>query len=279
MASATARPLAARPAARIFPLISGDEFEALVADIREHGQREPIKVDRDGRVLDGRNRLRACRRLGIEPRVERVDVDADDAVALVLSPNLVRRHLASAQRAFVALELQKCRSSTRRKPRATAWIAQFSTTLPSTLLRIQAVFVVTSAWLDTARPTRAGLFGVVKVVWKTPPNVMPPVRKCGESPRNTAPWKPGTGAKRVLAVQSMKMKAPEPLGAKTSHVRVSPSRRLPMSIIFVVAVAASTRSVGALAVPTLTTSRIASWPCQRLRFSVLLTSGMFVPSR
>jgi hypothetical protein len=39
--------------------------------------------------------------------VERVDVDSDDAVALVLSLNLLRRHLTSAQRAFVALEVRQ----------------------------------------------------------------------------------------------------------------------------------------------------------------------------
>lgn len=51
--------------------------------------------------------------------MERVDVDADDAVALVLSLNLVRRHLTSAQRAFVALEVKRqYEAEARRRMRA-----------------------------------------------------------------------------------------------------------------------------------------------------------------
>ena len=37
-----------------------DEYQDLVASIRENGLREPIIVGPDGRVIDGRNRLRAC---------------------------------------------------------------------------------------------------------------------------------------------------------------------------------------------------------------------------
>jgi len=55
-------------AASIFPLVKGEEFTALVADIRQHGQREPITLHQDGSVLDGRNRYRACRQIGIEPK-------------------------------------------------------------------------------------------------------------------------------------------------------------------------------------------------------------------
>ena len=64
---ATTNRLAALPAAQVFPLLQGDEFQALCEDIREHGLQEPIKV-LDGRVLDGRNRLRACPRVGVRPR-------------------------------------------------------------------------------------------------------------------------------------------------------------------------------------------------------------------
>lgn len=41
-------------------MLAGEEFDALVANIRKNGQRAPIKVDRGGKVIDGRNRLPAC---------------------------------------------------------------------------------------------------------------------------------------------------------------------------------------------------------------------------
>jgi N6-adenosine-specific RNA methylase IME4 len=87
------------PLANLFPLIEGQEFEALVADVREHGVREPVVLF-EGKILDGRNRYRAAQAAGVEFDIR--EFDGDDALKFVVSLNLHRRHLNESQRAMVA---------------------------------------------------------------------------------------------------------------------------------------------------------------------------------
>ena len=90
-------------AAEIFPKMAGADFEALVDDIRQYGQREPIVVH-DGLILDGRNRYQACLQLGIEPLTAEWD-GTGTPEAFVISMNIHRRHLGSGQRAMTAKRL------------------------------------------------------------------------------------------------------------------------------------------------------------------------------
>lgn len=56
----------------IFPMMSPDEFAGLKADIQANGQREPVWTYQ-GKLIDGRNRLKACEELGVKPRTEEWD--------------------------------------------------------------------------------------------------------------------------------------------------------------------------------------------------------------
>lgn len=89
----------AHPLANAFPLLDGDEFDKLVADIRDNGLLHPV-VRYEGKILDGRNRYNACQRLGIPHR--EVEFRGDDPVAFVVSENLARRHMTPAQLAIAA---------------------------------------------------------------------------------------------------------------------------------------------------------------------------------
>lgn len=96
------------PVAEVFPMMSGDEMNAFVEDIRENGQREPIILIRtdDGnqQVIDGRNRLVACGRLELRPEFDWYE--GDDPIGYVLSLNLHRRHLNESQRGMVGAKLK-----------------------------------------------------------------------------------------------------------------------------------------------------------------------------
>ena len=93
----------AHPAAELFPLIEGAEFDRLVADVEANEQREPITITADGLILDGRNRWRACERLGIAPITR--TYHGDDPLSFVILLNLHRRRLNESQRAMVAAKL------------------------------------------------------------------------------------------------------------------------------------------------------------------------------
>ena len=88
--------------ADLFPLITGDEFVELKSNIKERGLLNPV-ITLNGKILDGRNRFRACKEVGVE--VKTVEYDGDNALADVLSWNLQRRHLNASQKACLAVEL------------------------------------------------------------------------------------------------------------------------------------------------------------------------------
>ena len=93
------------PAADLFPMVEGDEFRELCADIKERGLAQPITIWTDGTLLDGRNRLLACYETHQEVVLDRYE--GTDPVQFSLSANLHRRHLNPGQRAVVALKVRK----------------------------------------------------------------------------------------------------------------------------------------------------------------------------
>jgi len=98
------------PAAILLPDPTTEEYERLKEDIRQNGLRLPVVLTPDGRILDGRTRVRACAELGI-PYITR-DATMDemlDPVAFVLSMNAARRHLTGDQVIALYLDADKAK--------------------------------------------------------------------------------------------------------------------------------------------------------------------------
>lgn len=99
--------LEAHDAANIVPAMTDAEFKELKADIEKHGQRDPIIIY-DGKILDGRNRYRACCELGITPDTAKFDdhLIGGDPIAYVISTNIHRRHLTPSQRTMFSEKVE-----------------------------------------------------------------------------------------------------------------------------------------------------------------------------
>lgn len=96
------------PIAAIFPLMSDDIFQTLVRSIQENGfdENHPIILFH-GKILDGRNRYRACIKSSVNPVFR--DWSGENPWEFVWIQNATRRHLEPGQRA--ALKIRFLRES------------------------------------------------------------------------------------------------------------------------------------------------------------------------
>lgn len=105
--------------ANTLPLIEGPEFDELVDRIKQDGLLDPITLWQ-GKILDGRNRYRACGVAGVEPHFEEFEGDEDAARRLVYSKNITRRHLNDSQKAIAAARLIEGSKTTAGRMKAVA---------------------------------------------------------------------------------------------------------------------------------------------------------------
>ena len=90
----------------MYPLNETD-VSALAEDIKTNGQIAPIKMLKDGRIIDGRNRWIACQKAGVEPLIDVINPDGEEVTdeklfALATSCNSMRRDLTTSERAVAS---------------------------------------------------------------------------------------------------------------------------------------------------------------------------------
>jgi ParB family chromosome partitioning protein len=90
------------PIADLFPMLNESDLADLAADIKTNGLQIPL-VKLGDVLIDGRNRMEACRIANVEPTF--VEYQGGNIPAYIISANLHRRHLTESQRAMVAAGL------------------------------------------------------------------------------------------------------------------------------------------------------------------------------
>lgn len=94
--------LTAHPLAEFWPILP-DVLEEVTESIRENGLRQPVVLDVDGQIIDGRTRYAACQALGIEP--ETVVYEGRDVLEYIRDANGNRRHVSTGARAMIIAQM------------------------------------------------------------------------------------------------------------------------------------------------------------------------------
>ena len=93
------------PIANAFPLMDDRELAELTADIKANGLKTEIDLYQ-GRILDGRNRYRACQAAGVVVRTRNFAArDEEHAISFAISANLKRKQYSKSQLEAAAAEL------------------------------------------------------------------------------------------------------------------------------------------------------------------------------
>lgn len=103
------------PIAEVFPNPSRKDATELYNSIAKHGLLEPLLVNKKHELLDGRNRLSCCGKLGIKIRKTVFQGTDEEALDYVVAKNLARRHLTTANKALVAGRLADLRRGENRQ--------------------------------------------------------------------------------------------------------------------------------------------------------------------
>src|SRR6266446_10224025 len=88
------------PVAALFPMMTEEELQELAEDIKTNGLLNPIVLDDEGTLIDGRNRLEGCKRAKVSPTY--IALNGIDPVVFIMSSNDKRRHMKLGQRAMIA---------------------------------------------------------------------------------------------------------------------------------------------------------------------------------
>ncbi|MFL9998293.1 ParB N-terminal domain-containing protein [Paraburkholderia sediminicola] len=100
--------LPVHPFAAMFPMRADDDLDAMAESIRANGLRFPVVLGMaaidDGSepmlcVVDGRNRIEACKRAKVQPHT--ITLNGEDQDAYIADANLERRDLTKGQKAML----------------------------------------------------------------------------------------------------------------------------------------------------------------------------------